>query len=269
MTQPATLAGKKLLVTGVLTRNSIAYAVARHAIDSGADVVLTGFGRSRRLTERAAASLPGRPEVLELDVTRESDIKAAANQIKDEWGRLDGLLHAIAFAPPDALGERFMATPVESAQTAFRVSAYSFKALTEGLADLLEASPDGASVVGIDFDATVAWPTYSWMGVAKAALEAVARYMARELGPRGVRVNLVAAGPLKTPAAGGIPGFDDLTRTWAQRAPLRWNIDDPTCVAGPVCFLLSDAARMISGEILHVDGGYHAVGTAAGSATID
>jgi len=263
------LEGKKLLITGVITRDSIAYSVARLAIQQGAEVVLTGFGRTRRLTERAARGLPGSPDVLELDVTSDEDIAALAADLEDRWGRLDGLLHAIAYAPEDALGDNFLTTPAASAETAFRVSAFSLKGLGAALAPLLERSERGGSVVGMDFDASFAWPTYNWMGVAKAALESVARYLARDLGPRGVRVNLVSAGPLRTPAASGISGFDDLARTWVQRAPLPWDIDDPDAVAGPVCFLFSDLAEVVSGEIIHVDGGYHAIGTAAGSGVID
>jgi enoyl-[acyl-carrier protein] reductase I len=254
------LEGKCLLVTGVVTRDSIAFEVARQAQESGAEVVLTGFGRARRLTERAAAKLPRPVDVLELDVNREEDLRAVAVELRERWGAVDGVLHAIAFAPPDALGGRFLTTPAESALTAFQTSAYSLKALTQTLLPLLDAAPNGASVVGLDFDATVAWPVYDWMGVSKAALESVARYLARDAGPHGVRVNLVSAGPIETLAAGGIPGFDGLADTWRRQAPLGWDTRDPGPVAGAVCFLLSDLARGITGEILHVDGGYHAMG---------
>jgi len=254
------LDGKKLLITGVLNRESIAFEVARQAQEAGAEVVLTSFGRARRMTERSATRLPQPPDVLELDVNKPEDLEALAGDLRERWGRVDGILHAIAFAPEDALGGNFLETPPESAELAFRTSAYSFKALTVALADLFPE--EGASVVGLDFDASVAWPVYDWMGVAKAALEATSRYLARDLGPRGVRVNLVSAGPLGTLAARGIPGFGDLASAWRRQAPLGWDVEDPAPVAGAVLFLLSDWARAVTGEILHVDGGFHAMGTA-------
>jgi enoyl ACP reductase len=254
------LAGKRLVVTGVVTKDSIAFEVARQAQELGAEVVLTGFGRARRLTERAAKRLDGPPDVLELDVNSPEDLSALAGELGERWGRVDGVLHAIAFAPEDALGGRFLDTPPESAVTAFTTSAFSLKALAVALADLYPE--EGASVVGMDFDASVAWPVYDWMGVAKAALESTARYLARDLGPRRVRVNLVSAGPLGTMAARGIPGFGDLAGAWQRQAPLGWDTEDPAPVASTVCFLLSDMARAITGEILHVDGGFHAMGTA-------
>jgi len=254
------LAGRRLLITGVLTRGSIAFEVARQAQESGAQIVLSGFGRGMRLTQRAAAHLPQPPDVLELDVNDPGQLAAVAADLGERWGALDGLLHAIAFAPADALGGGFLDTPAASAITAFETSAFSLKALAAALAPLLEAAPGGASVVGLDFDASVAWPVYDWMGVAKAALESVARYLARDLGPRGVRVNLVSAGPIETIAAGGIPGFDELAGLWRAGAPLGWDTRDAAPVGAAVCFLLSELARGITGEILHVDGGFHAMG---------
>lgn len=254
------LANKKLLITGVITRDSIAFEVARQAQAQGAEIVLTSFGRAKRLTERAAAKLEQPVDVLELDVNNPADLTALHAELAERWGRLDGVLHAIAYAPEDALGGKFLTTPSTSALVAFETSAYSLKALTAELMPLFE--PDGASIVGLDFDASVAWPLYDWMGVSKAALEAVSRYLARDLGPRQVRVNLVSAGPLGTLAARGIPGFSNLAKAWERQAPLGWDIDDPGPVAGAVCFLLSDLARAITGEILHVDGGFHAMGTA-------
>ncbi len=252
------LEGKRLLITGLMTKRSIAYAVAEQAQRQGAEVVLTSFGRARRMTERAAEGLPTTPDVLELDVNKPEDFDALARELGSRWDRLDGVLHAIAFAPEDAIGGRFLETPPESAAQAFTTSAYSFKALAASLSPLLE--PANGSVVGLDFDASVAWPVYDWMGVAKAALESVSRYLARDLGPRGVRVNLVSAGPIETPAAGGIPGFDQLAELWGGRAPLGWDTTDPDSVAGTVCYLLSDLSRGVTGEIIHVDGGYHAMG---------
>lgn len=254
------LEGKRLVITGVVTRQSIAFAVARRAQEAGAEVVLTSFGRVRRMTERAAKQLPDAVDVLELDVNSPEDIEAVATDLDERWGHVDGVLHAIAHAPPDALGGAFLDTPVESAQQAFATSAYSLKALGAGLRTQLAAAPGGGSLVGLDFDATVAWPAYDWMGVAKAALESISRYLARDLGADGTRVNLVAAGPIATAAAGGIPGFGDLADAWKQGAPLGWDPDDATAVADAVCFLLSDWSRVVSGEILHADGGFHAMG---------
>jgi enoyl-[acyl-carrier protein] reductase I len=247
------LEGKRLLVTGVLTRGSIAYSVAERAQQEGAEVVLTGFGRTRRMTERAAAKLPSPPEVIELDVNSEEDLAALSS-----LGHIDGALHAIAFAPGDSLGGNFMSAPPESAEVAFRTSAFSFKALAGALAPSM--GDNGGSLVALDFDASVAWPVYDWMGVAKAALESVSRYLARDLGASGVRVNLISAGPIETPAAGGIPGFDKLAGLWGRQAPLGWDTRDPSAVADAVCFLLSDLSRGITGEIVHVDGGFHAMG---------
>ncbi|HEX2071294.1 MAG TPA: enoyl-ACP reductase FabI [Thermoleophilaceae bacterium] len=254
------LAGCRVLVTGVITHRSIAFAVAEEAQRQGAELLLTSFGRARRLTERAAQRLPDPPDVLELDVDSADDLAALAAELDTRWGTLDGVLHAVANAPADALGGNFLATPPESAVAAFRTSAYSLSALAGALRPLLSSGGRGGGIVALDFDASVAWPSYNWMGVAKAALESIARYLARDLGPNGVRVNLVAAGPVQTPAAGGIPGFDELAGRWAERAPLGWDPTDPTPVAAAVCFLLSDLARGITGEILHVDGGAHATG---------
>ncbi len=254
------LAGKRLVITGVVTRDSIAFAVAERAQREGAEVVLTSFGRARRLTERAARRLPQPPEVLELDVNEPAHYEALAADLRERWGGVDGVLHAVAFAPEDALAGGFLSAPDESAQIAFRTSAVSLRSLSAALLPLMEGN--GGSVVALDFDASVAWPVYDWMGVAKAALESVGRYLARDLGPRGVRVNLVSAGPLRTVAAGGIPGFDRLAGAWQAQAPLGWANDDPTPVADAVCFLLSNWSRAVTGEILHVDGGFHAMGCA-------
>ena len=254
------LAGKRLLITGVITKDSMAFHVARRAQEEGAEVLLTSFGRVRRLTERAAQRLPQSADVLELDVNRPEDLEALQTELRSRWQRVDGILHAIAFAPEDALGGRFMSTPTESATAAFQTSAFSLKALCAALAPLME---EGSSVVGLDFDASVAWPIYDWMGVAKAALEAVSRYLARDLGGQGVRVNLLSVGPVGTVAARGIPGFERLASLWPAQAPLGWDIGNPGVVAGPACFLLSDLSQGISGEIIHVDGGFHAVGAPA------
>jgi meromycolic acid enoyl-[acyl-carrier-protein] reductase len=250
------LEGRRLLLTGVLTRRSIAFSIAEEASKLGAELILTSFGRARRLTERAARQLPGPPDVLELDVNEPEDLAGLTSGLEARWGRVDGVLHAIAHAPEDALGGRFLSTPASSAQAAFATSAFSLKELAAATAPLM---PPGGSIVGLDFDASVAWPAYDWMGVSKAALEAVSRYLARDLGPRGIRVNLISAGPIATAAAGGIDGFSELAGGWDEFAPLGWDTADPGPVAGAACFLFSDLARGISGEIIHVDGGRHAV----------
>ena len=254
------LEGRRLLITGVLTQDSIAYAVAERAQAAGAEVVLTGFGRGLRITERIARRLPSEPPVLELDVNEPAHLEAVAADLEERWGALDGVLHAIAFAPEDALGGGFLTAPAESAELAFRTSAFSLKALAAALAPLLERADPSGAIVGLDFDATVAWPVYDWMGVAKAALESINRYLARDLGSAGVRSNLVSAGPIRTMAARSIPGFGDLADRWEQGAPLGWDPRDPSVVADVCLFLLSPLARAVTGEIVHVDGGYHALG---------
>lgn len=257
---PQLLAGKRILVTGLITQHSIAFAVAALAQQMGAEVLLTSFGRVRRMTERAARGLPAATEVLELDVTRQENFVALTVALESRWGALDGAVHAIAHAPSDALGGGFMATPAASATHAFEVSAHSFAALGRALTPLMDGA--GGSLVGLDFDARVAWPGYDWMGVAKGALEAVSRYMALYLGGNAIRVNLVSAGPLDTAAASGVPVFETMSHRWHNSAPLGWDTTLTSQVAGPVCFLLSDLAAAITGEIVHVDGGVHAVGEA-------
>jgi len=252
------LENKKLLITGVLTDDSIAWHTARVAQEEGAEIVCTGFGRGLRLTERSVQRLPVECEVLELDINDPDHMASVASTLDDKWGRIDGALHAIAFAPDDALGGNFLSTPAESAQTAFTVSAFSYKTLAVGLLPLMEKA-GGGSLVTLDFDNTQAWPAYDWMGVAKSALQSVTRYLARDLGPHNVRVNAVSAGPLTTVAAKSIPGFSRFDDVWGERSPLRWDTSDPDPVARMVCVLLSDWAPMTSGEIVHVDGGFHAV----------
>lgn len=252
------LSGKKLLITGVLTPQSIAYGVAELAVKEGAEVILTGFGRAMSLTQRSAKRL-GLTEVLELDVTNPAHFTALTESLKQKWGRVDGVVHAVAYAPEDALGGNFLNTPWESVQTAFRVSTFSLKELSVAVAPLMTA---GGSIVTIDFDnVQTAWPIYDWMGVCKAALSATVRYLARDLGPKQIRVNSVQAGPLATIAAKGIPGFRSLERGWGRQAPLGWNSrEQHDSVAKTICALLSDWFPHTTGEMVHVDGGYHAVG---------
>ncbi|HUI03969.1 MAG TPA: enoyl-ACP reductase FabI, partial [Acidimicrobiales bacterium] len=253
------LAGKRLLVTGVLTDASLAFGVARLAQAEGAEIVLSGAGRGLSLTRRTARKLEHPADVIEIDVTDTDHLRAAAADLHARWGRVDGVLHAIGFAPPDCLGGDIMRAEWPDVATALEVSAYSLKALVGALRPLLAAA-GRSSVVALDFDATVAWPAYDWMGVAKAALESLARYLARDLGPEGVRVNLVAAGPVRTMAAKSIPSFSSFEDTWGSRAPLGWDVSDAEPVARACVALLSDWFPMTTGEMLHVDGGVHAMG---------
>jgi enoyl ACP reductase len=251
------LAGKRLVITGVLTDASIAFHVARVAQEEGAQVVLTGFGRLS-LVERIAKRLPKNAPVVELDVTNQVHLDRLSDRVREHLDGVDGVLHAIAFAPQEALGGNFLNTDWSAVSTALHVSAYSLKALAVALRPLYPAT--GASIVGLDFDARYAWPIYDWMGVAKAAFESTARYLARDLGPQRVRVNLVAAGPLKTVAAKSIPGFEALDEMWSKRAPIGWDTTDPEPAARACVALLSDWFPRTTGEIVHVDGGVHAMG---------
>jgi enoyl ACP reductase len=253
------LDSKCLLVTGVLTDASLAFAVARLAQEEGAEVLLSGAGRGLSLTKRTARKLPRPVDVIELDVTVAAHLDAAAAEIRKRFGRLDGLLHAIGFAPPSCLGGDIFKAGWPEVSTAIEVSAYSLKALAASLRPLFKEA-GGASIVGLDFDARVAWPAYDWMGVAKAALESLTRYLARDLGPERTRVNLVAAGPIRTMAAKSIPGFSAFEDTWAARAPLGWDVSNPEPVARACVALLSDLFPLTTGEIIHVDGGVHAMG---------
>lgn len=253
------LDGRSLLITGVLTDASLAFAAAEQAIAEGARVVLTGAGRGLRITERTARKLPGQPPVLELDVTQEEQLASLPDRLRSHVDRLDGVLHAIGFAPEVCLGHGMMGASWPDVATALQISTYSLKALVQPLMPLLRLGSH-PSVVGLDFDATVAWPAYDWMGVAKAGLESLARYLARELGPDGIRVNLVAAGPIRTMAARSIPGFGAFEDIWHTRAPLGWDIHDGTAVGKACVALLSDLLPATTGEILHVDGGFHATG---------
>lgn len=253
------LAGKRILVTGVTTHRSIAFAVAREAQAAGAEIALTSFGARRPMTERAARRLDGPPPVLELDVRRQDDLDALAAELERRWGRLDGLVHAIACAPPEAMSRDPFAAPVQTALEVLETSALSLHTLAGALTGLLEKAPR-ASVVGLDFDASVAWPGYGWMGVAKAGLESISRNLAVALGPSAIRVNLVSSGPLDTPSALGTPSYTEAAAGWSRGAPLGWDVEDAGGVAHGVCFFLSDWSRQVTGEILHVDGGHHAVG---------
>ena len=252
------LEGKRVLVTGVLTDASIAYAVAARAVEQGAELVLTGAGRGLPLTRRTARKLAGTPPVLELDVTDVDHLAGLGPSLEElGWDRVDGVVHAIGFAPKACLGSGMFTAGWDDVSVALQVSAYSLKALTEAVLPLLTR---GSSVVGLDFDASVTWPAYDWMGVAKAAFESTSRYLARDLGSRGIRVNLVAAGPIRTMAGKSIPGFDTFEKVWTERAPLGWDVADAEPVARSCVALLSDWFPATTGEIVHVDGGFHAVG---------
>lgn len=255
------LSDKKLLITGVLTPQSIAFGIAEQAQKEGAEVLLTSFGRPMSLTERSAKKLSPVPAVLELDVTNAAHFTALHDEIKKRWGRLDGVVHAIGYAPEDALGGKFLTTPWESVAQAFQISTFSLKALAASLAPLMDK---GGSVLTLDFDnSTQAWPLYDWMGVCKAALVSCVRYLARDLGPKKIRVNAIAAGPLATIAAKGIPGFKHLENKWGRQAPLGWNAKSDECIDGvakTACAMLSDWMPYTTGELIRVDGGYHSIG---------
>jgi len=250
------LEGKRLLITGVITDASIAFHVARVAQEQGAQLVLTGYGRLR-LVERVAQRLPRPAPVLELDVQDQQHLDSLAERVREHVDGLDGVLHSIGFAPASCLGGGFLDAPWEDVATALQVSAFSLKSLAMACRPLLGR---GASIVGMDFDNRQAWPAYDWMGVAKSALESTCRYLARDLGPDGIRVNLVAAGPVKTLAAKSIPGFAAFEDAWNGRAPLGWDVTDPEPVARTCCALLSDWLPATTGSMVWADGGFHAVG---------
>ncbi len=251
------LDGKKIVITGVLTDASLAFGIAKLAQEEGAEIVLTGAGRGIRLTQRTARKLPVEADVYEFDVTNADHAQALHDVLAEKWGRVDGALHAIGFAPEVCLGDDFMAATWDDVKIAMEISAYSLKLLAEAVAPLMT---EGGSIVGLDFDATRAFPAYNWMGVAKAALEATNRYLARELGPAGIRCNLVSAGPIRTMAAKSIPGFKKFEDVWQERAPLGWDIEDSSAVARSTVAMLSDWFPSTTGSMIFVDGGYHAIG---------
>ncbi len=253
------LTGKNILVTGVLTESSIAFHIARLAQEEGATVILSSFGRAMSITQRISNRLPTPAPVIALDVTSEEDLAQLADRLREHVPHIDGLVHSIGFAPEAALGGNFLNTEWNDVATAVHVSAYSLKSLTIAVRPLFDQEK-GASVVGLTFDARVAWPKYDWMGVAKAALESCSRYLARDLGKENVRVNLIAAGPIKTMAAKSIPGFEDFEQVWNLRAPLSWDTADPVPAAKGAVALLSDWFPKTTGEMVHVDGGVHAIG---------
>ncbi|WP_020657375.1 enoyl-ACP reductase FabI [Amycolatopsis benzoatilytica] len=260
------LKGKSLLVTGVLTTSSIAFHVARAAQEQGARVVLTGYGRLR-LVERLAQRLPEPAPVVELDVADPAHLERLPELVGEHVESLDGVLHSIAYAPVEAMGGNFMTAHWTDVAPALQVSAYSLQAVVRSVLPMLNR---GSSVVGLDFDAARAFAEYDWMGVAKAGLESCARYLASYLGPAGIRVNLVAAGPLRTTAAKAIgPGGNEAARAegqrWAARAPLGWDDQEFDPVARACVALLSDWFPATTGEILHVDGGVHAIGDRPGT----
>lgn len=255
----ALLDGKRLLITGVLNDDSLAFHVAKLAIDEGAEIVLSGAGRALSLTRRTAKRLDPEPETIEIDVTNNDHLVAAQEHLAKKWGALDGILHAIAFAPQSCLGGRFLESPWEDVSQALEISAFSLKSLTMAMHPLFKAA-GGGSVIGLNFDAAQAWPIYDWMGVSKAALESTSRYLAKYLGPDLIRVNLIAAGPYRTIAAKSIPGFEKIDEAYQARSPLGWNVDDPEPVGKAAVALFSDLFPVTSGEIIHVDGGFHACG---------
>lgn len=251
------LEGKNILVTGVLTEGSIAFSVARLCQEQGANVVLTGVGRSLKITQSMGRRLPKEAPVVELDVTDNDQVAALAERVREHVPHLDGVVHSIGFAPQSVMGGNFLSGEWEDVSTAVHISAYSLKALAVAAEPLMK---EGSAIVGLTFDGRYAWPVYDWMGVAKAAFESVSRYIARDLGGKKIRCNLVSAGPIKTTAAKHIPGFDQMESTWNERAPLGWDSDDPEPAARAVTALLTDWFPATTGEMVHVDGGVHAMG---------
>ncbi len=249
------LEGKKLLVTGVLMDSSIAFHIARLAQEQGAEVVLTSFGRTTKITTAIARRLPKPAPIVELDVANPDDLAALADRVREHVDHLDGVVHSIGFAPQGAFD--FMEATWEDVSTAVQISAFSLQALTKAALPLMS---EGGSVVGLTFDARFAWPVYDWMGVAKAAFESTNRYLARDMGPKGIRCNIVAAGPIRTTAAKSIPGFEQFEEAWGSRAPLGWDVRDAEPAARACVALLSDWFPATTGEMVHVDGGYHAIG---------
>jgi meromycolic acid enoyl-[acyl-carrier-protein] reductase len=252
------LDGKRILVAGVTMDSSIGFATAKVAQEQGATVLISNFGRALGITKRIAKRLPVEPAVLELDVTDPDHLERLPDLVREHVDGLDGVVHSIAYGNPETLlGGKFLEGPWDDVAQAVQVSAYSLKSLATACRPLMGP---GGSIVGMTFDATIAWPAYDWMGVAKAALESTSRYLARDLGPDGIRVNLVSAGPLKTLAAKAIPGFEELEQMWSTRAPLGWDETDQTPTAKAVVALLSDFFPATTGEIVHVDGGFHGMG---------
>ena len=251
------LDGRSVLVTGVLRDNSIAFHVARLAMEQGATVILTSFGRQAKLTELSARRLPQQVPIVTLDVSDQEDLDGLADALREHTDRLDAVVHSIGFAPQSVLGGNFLSAPWPDVATALEISAFSLKSLAVAARPLMTG---GGAVVGLTFDGSVAWPVYDWMGVAKAAFEATARYLARDLGPDGIRVNLVSAGPIRTTAATHIPGFEVMEGRWDDRAPLGWDVHDPEPTARSVVALCSDWFPATTGENVHVDGGVHAMG---------
>jgi meromycolic acid enoyl-[acyl-carrier-protein] reductase len=258
----ALLSDNRILITGVLTDDSLAFGIAKRALEEGATIALSGFGRGSSITKRTARKLGDVGEIIELDVTDPDQVGAAVDEVTARFGRLDGLVHAIGYAPPSCLGSGMFVAPFEDVATAMHASTYSLSALVGAFRPLLQKSKalGGASVIALDFDGTRAYPMYDWMGVMKAALESLGRYLAREVGPDKIRVNMLAAGPIRTMAARSIPGFSLFEETWAERAPLGWDVRDPSAVADTAVALLSPLLRATTGSIIHADGGAHAMG---------
>ena len=252
------LEGKSVLVAGVTMNTSIGYRIAELAAEQGATVLVSNFGRALSLTRRIIKRLDPEPVLLEVDVTNEEHLAGLADQLRQHVDHLDGVVHSIAFANPEtAMGGKFLTTPADDVKTAIHVSAYSLVSLTMACRPLMGP---GGSIVGLTFDPRQSWPVYDWMGVAKSALESTSRYLARYLGPDGIRSNIVAAGPLETIAKKAIPGSEEFNNIWGPRAPLGWDPKDPDPTAKAVVALLSDWFPSTTGEMLHVDGGLHSTG---------
>ncbi len=250
------LDGKTILVSGVFTETSIAFRAAEVAQEEGATVILTAFGRRRRITETVARRLPVTPALVEFDATVAEDVDLMHGQVAELTDQVHGVVHCISASLPSVVGEHFPTATWEDVSHSFQVSAYSYQALVRGVDTLLV---DGASVVGCTLDASVAWPVYGWAGVAKAAYESTNQYLAHHYGPRGIRCNLIAAGPVESFTMKAIEGTDAVDGMWGTRAPLGWDSTDSRPIARSITALLSDWLPATTGSIIHADGGFHAV----------
>jgi enoyl-[acyl-carrier protein] reductase I len=251
----ALLSGKKILVTGVLSNRSIAYGVAKAARREGAELALTYQNERFRDRVTDMAKELGSSIALPCEVTSDSEISALFDELKKKWGGLDGLVHAIAFAPREAIAGDFLdGISREAFAQAHDISAYSFAALAKAALPLMKERK--ASLLTLTYlGSTRVVPNYNTMGLAKASLEASVRYLAASLGPQGIRVNGISAGPIKTLAAAGIAGFSKILKFVEEHAPLRRNVTTED-VGNAAAFLLSDLAAAITGEILYVDAGF-------------
>jgi len=251
--------GKHGLIVGVANKRSIAWAIAQATARRGARLALTYQGRFEEHVNELSQGLEQPPLILPCDVSSDAEIDAVFTRIGQEFGGLDFVVHGAAFAPRDELSSPFVNTSRDGFKMSLDISAYSLIALTRGALPLMEPHGGGSVLTLSYLGSERVFPNYNVMGVAKAALEATVRYLAADVGPKNVRVNAVSAGPIKTLAAAGISGFSNILGIYRERAPLRRNVDTAE-VAEAAAFLLSDAGRGITGEVVMVDAGFHVTG---------